>query len=578
MLAASDSVNGTVSAAGDLTVHQGTLIAYTVHSTAGSIINAATINASTVSAGVDVSNSGTITAASVSAERDFVNQATGGIIAGRVTTTTLGATVTPVLPNFATADGYAIAGTPFTVTIAPTGGVAATSGNNLMISAGRHVLTEGTVQSTSGNVSITALSGSIAQTGGLIRAGGGAGAGSARGALTFNARAGGSPLLYDDPSIFGYILQSGGRIQTATLTGAAARSIRLDQTTNEVDTLGTLRAGVAVGSSENMLVANLLALTTSRPLLTVAGEVSAGRTTAGVLRQAGGSIRLTADDMEIAGAITAPDASAFPSLVQLQPLTARAVTLGGSAVANTLSLETTELSKVTAGTLTIGSATTSATTSGISITGNVSLRPAVTALRLDSSGDVTQSAGILEVQQLNVQAPSGKIDLRSLNKVDEVAVLNTLASGADHTYKLRTGSPAFSVALRDLSRPGPAVGATGQPTGMIAGQDSSLTIEAGRLLTLTAPSEVGNGKVLTLRADDLALTTRLAAPAGTLQIRPTTSGRTVTLGVDASGTLALNADEIMLLGGGGTAGNETPATMLRIGTDIFGAREKRTAA
>ncbi|MGG5809329.1 filamentous hemagglutinin N-terminal domain-containing protein [Falsiroseomonas sp. CW058] len=100
---------------------------------------------------------------------------------------------------------------------------------------------------------------------------------------------------------------------------------------------------------------------------------------------------------------------------------------------------------------------------------------------------------------------------------------------------------------------------------------ANLTVAAPTLtLDATASLAVGSGGALTLRADDMLLSGRIRAPAGTITVAGVTAGRDVFLGADRGGGdpagLYLNAAELALFGGNGAAGATDPATRLRVTT------------
>lgn len=573
----------------------------TVRAVSLSLVNTKEIYADRVVGNPDVINNAAgalISAGRVEATRDVVNITGATIQDGTLGTgaagLALGLAVNGIPPSTPVLTlARANSPLPDAVTIAPTsGGVASTT--DLAVIAGRHILTGGTIESRPGGVRLETTDGTVLQSGGLIRAGGGV-TGSATGTLTLAAG-----LTGTDPD-FGHVWQvpsvGGGVIKAGTVTGSAARSIFLDGA-NEVGTLRDLAAGTkATNADEAVLVFRTVTATSDVPLA-IEGTVSAG---IGTTSQAGGTILLHADDLTITGTLRTASGQ-----VVLAPHTAgRGVTLGdppGSGSTGTLWLTAAELKQIhtgdgtSFGNLIIGEGTTGDITLG----GSIDLRPVpladtgVRGLRLETGASVTQSEGILSVERLNVLAPHGSVDLRGkvLPAQDEGNPINQLVAIAGTgitsrgTADLRpeTPTPVIGIARPrlDVSTPSEASQA------ILAGGDARITLALPPAVDTTSglatggtavpsvlsPVVVGDAQTLSLRADDLDLQARLVAPRGAIEIRPLTDGRAVTLGGTVADTLSLSAAEIELIGGSGIGGTAEPARVLRIGRTLSAIAEE----
>lgn len=118
--------------------------------------------------------------------------------------------------------------------------------------------------------------------------------------------------------------------------------------------------------------------------------------------------------------------------------------------------------------------------------------------------------------------------------------------------------------------PGSAGNRIAALAGIVAGGDVAIRGGAG-LMTLrdggdgTAIRLGATAHSITLRADDLDIQAAIQAPAGVINLLPETAGRSITLGGEGAGTLALTAAEIGRLGGGGATLAYPAALRLRIG-------------
>lgn len=142
------------------------------------------------------------------------------------------------------------------------------------------------------------------------------------------------------------------------------------------------------------------------------------------------NVTLESDALEISGAI-----SAGTGIVTISPATVGKVITAGTEVANTLSLTSTELGKITAGTLRL-------TTEGdVNVTSSLNFTNKVTNFAIRSGGNVTGSAGVvITVANLGIDA-TGNISFPG-NQVATVIAL----SGAAITYNQ---SADYSVASVD---------------------------------------------------------------------------------------------------------------------------------
>ncbi|GGJ15348.1 two-partner secretion domain-containing protein [Neoroseomonas lacus] len=334
------------------------------------------------------------------------------------------------------------------------------------------------------------------------------------------------------------IIQTGGTISTPLLAALAGGQVSLDRAGNAIGTLGGGRsaAGADLGLG---LTAGTSGVVRSSGFGGNAGLGITGALDIG----AGGSLLLRADDFAIAAAIRVPSGT-----VTLLPTTADAgigYVLGGAAGgtnAGRITLDSTELSFFPTGTpaaeLILGAL---GVTGGVEIAGDVSLatggaNPRVNQLTLSGDGSLSQAAGTaIDVAALRAIFPNGSIGLDPGSAGNRIAALAGIVAGGD--VAIRGG--AGLMRLRD-------------------GGDGT-AIRVG-----------GMAHSITLRADDLDIQAAVQAPAGVINLLPETAGRTVTLGGEGAGTLALNVAEITRLGGGGATLAAPAALRLRIGGSADG--------
>ncbi|UFN50923.1 filamentous hemagglutinin N-terminal domain-containing protein [Roseomonas sp. OT10] len=302
---------------------------------------------------------------------------------------------------------------------------------------------------------------------------------------------------------------AGSALDVAILSAEAAGLVRLDpgSAANRVDVLRDTSVGDGL-SYRGGVPLQLSASTPGSPAI-VAGS--------------GTEVRLRVDSLSILAPVVAPDGT-----ITLLPETGGlAMTLGGTAP-GTLSLDSGALALLggegatPAALLQLGGypadgSTPGLTTAGdIGITGAVALRdsagPRVAALDLRAQGDVTQTAGSLNVATLSAQA-GGTVALDPGTSANQVDVLRDSSAATGFSY--RGGIPL-----------------------QLGGTPSD-----GAAITL------GSGGEVRLRVDSLSILTPVVAPGGTITLLPETSGRAVTLGAEMAGTLSLDGAELVRLQG-----------------------------
>jgi filamentous hemagglutinin family protein len=219
--------------------------------------------------------------------------------------------------------------------------------------------------------------------------------------------------------------------------------------------------------------------------------------------------------------------------------------------------------------------------SALSAGGNITLRNAL-ALTLDLPISVgtdrvltLEAAGLTLAQNLAAAGPNGRIILRtgSFN--------GGVATGGDITQTGGTISAATLAALAagnvSIDRDGNAIGALGGGLGanglalglgLSAGGDATLRSNGfggSATLGVTGALQVGTGRALTLRANDLAIGAELRAPAGIITLLPVTANGSIgyVLGGAAgsvnAGRITLDGTELGFLPSG------TAAAELRLG-------------
>jgi hypothetical protein len=299
-----------------------------------------------------------------------------------------------------------------------------------------------------------------------------------------------------------------------------------------------------IGSIAGFTAGGDLTLASTGPLLRIGGPVRAG---------SGRELRLFADDFALAAGLAAPGGT-----VSLSPYVrdgSVALVLGGAAgasVANTVTLDSAELGLLpvgAAGRLRLGRADTTdggSDFSSVSIAGSIDLADPVNGanakvgrLELLARDGITQQAGTRLVVPVLAATAGADIHLDPGDGANRIGGLAGLVTPGN--LRLRNG---FSGAMGIAAGSGTAGDAGAGPDGIL----------------------VGEGKSITLRGDDFAITGAVRAPSGLIEILPETQGRAITLGGigGAAGTLSLDSAELALVGGG-TPPDARAATLLRIG-------------
>jgi len=256
-----------------------------------------------------------------------------------------------------------------------------------------------------------------------------------------------------------------------------------------------------------------------------------------------------------AGAALAIDPAALvtANTVLLAPNSADAnITLAGVG-ATGLSVTSASLNRLRANELIVGgtglnvSGGVAFNTGSIDLAGILAVQPATaladTTLRLRAGGSVTQSGGTITATNLagyaNGATPnSGNFLLSAGNATGPTTGNNTITGNAITNIIADNGAGTDGIRAR-----------------------GDLRIDTNvPMLTVQAPVRVGDGRQLTLLANDLTVDTTgsLLAPGGIIQLQPF-STRGVTLGGTVANTLSLDAGELGRIDGSGGA------SRLRIG-------------
>lgn len=377
----------------------------------------------------------------------------------------------------------------------------------------------------------------------------------------------------------GRITQAEDAVLTVqNLAGEARLAVRLDAADNRVATLAarrddpslSFRAGTLATTAE---AAVFSLRTVQAEGLAVASAVTAGMGVDGTQRSGdgtpltGGTLRLEANNLALDGALRVPVGT-----VALVPVDARDVRLGGAAdTPGSFSLTNTELALID----TRGLGAAGAATAGVLLVGgpdggaillvsDLALRDVAAELRLEGKS-VEGGAFALDV---------GRLSGRIVEDVNLAMNRNPEALAAHKVDELRDFSAGGDFALR--LEPGRALAVTREASGA---SDLALTFnDSDNNRYEAVPGlRVGAVKLVTLAADDLAITSApqggamtIQAPGGTIRLLPVTAGRDITLGGAADGTLSLDSAELASLGGGLGNGVQTPAARLRIGSVAAG--------
>ncbi len=391
----------------------------------------------------------------------------------------------------------------------------ATSGN-IAVTGGSITLADtagGAVRATAGNVALTATAGDVTGTG--------PGAAVSGNALTATAL-GGEVRLAGDNTV-------------GTFTGTARDGV-LFRNTGALTAAATGGAGTAVAGDVDIR-ATALTLNDIRATGTVTLDASAGdiaqapgaTLTAGTLAAtATGSIRLDGANLATGAANNA-----------IQDLTALSAGAAGDITLRNGTDLTVDLP------LSVGAnRTLTLEAAGLTIAGNLSAGGPAGQIILRTGG-FTAAAG---TGTGNITQQSGTI---SAPRVAALAAGNVTLDQAGNDIGALAGG-------RNV-----AGGALG--LGLSAGGDATVRIRAGATLGVEEALQVGTGRTLTLRADDLAIGAQLRAPAGTIVLLPATANGTIgyvlggAAGSVSGGNITLDSAELAFLPAG------TPAAVLSLG-------------
>jgi murein DD-endopeptidase MepM/ murein hydrolase activator NlpD len=339
-----------------------------------------------------------------------------------------------------------------------------------------------------------------------------------------------------------------------------------------VNSLPDLTASITIGSGVfplgSVSLNGTVTLASGKSLAVDAGAQTVNAT-GNIITSGGGTIRLTADTLDINAAATL---NAGSGIVTIAPESSgKAVTLGAE-TAGTLSLTEAELDRIIAGTLRLGDKvfggpitiaapinvannTTPIPTlhllSSGAVVNNSVTSPAVTATNLAVEGFAGNgSLTTLTTQTTNLTAAYNGYDLRLTNTGDlTITDVDGVTGGTGSTGGGTTLSTTGSLTINAFTA------STAGPTIVTAsGQDKLLTIN----------DTVGGLGDVTLSADKMAINSFVSVPAYNVTLRPATAGAAINLGSltdAAANTLELSNAEI----------GWVRATKLQIGNATSGA-------
>jgi len=327
------------------------------------------------------------------------------------------------------------------------------------------------------------------------------------------------------------ISQSGGATITAPALRVQAFSTVSLGENNAVDVL----AG-SNGSFTNFTFASAVPLTVG--------------TVDGVSGLSGGPLDLRTDSLTLAGNV-------FNSSATFSPLTAGLAMDLGSKPGGVLGIDATDLSRLFSTSATFGSASTGAIT--------------VSAPMNRGSGSLTLTNDVAQPIHVNaaLSAPSGVaitggpigVTGAVSSSFGNVAISTTAASPASITGALTAGNDVtISVNTTQPLTLGGAVTA-----------GNNVSVSAGTLTT-SAPVTSQFGST-TLVADAITLGAAVSAPNGTVTLRPSTAGTTISLGgADSGGILGLDSTDLSHVSGGAvTIGHSTSGSIIVDAATNFGA-------
>lgn len=319
------------------------------------------------------------------------------------------------------------------------------------------------------------------------------------GNLTLNADIAGTTSVTLEAAA-GSVVQTGGRVRTATLSGAASGAFNLGLTANTLTTAGSITAGagLAVGNSAALAVngplgARFITLTAATGDLTIAGDLTATGQVA--LRANAGSVVQTLGSIT-AGSVAGNAADAFRLTSATNALTRlRGITAGSTA------------DVLNGGALTVSGPVSGATvilataTGDLTLAGNVVGTSAGTGLvQLGATaGQIVQTLGSITADTLFASAASN-ITLGATGNAIGTVIGATAGTAGTGDLMLRNAA--------DLVL-----------TGTERGTNVTITLAAGRTLALGSGADtaqvVATGGTITLGTD------RITEVAGSTLTAPT---------------------------------------------------------
>ena len=420
------------------------------------------------------------------------------------------------------------------VLIATNGTLSQTAGSiagaSVALAANGTVTLAGTINTGSGQTTITSATGAVTQTAGSITAG--------------NFAAQGTTLDF----------AAGTNALSGTLAlSATAGDLSINQSGNV--TLGSINAATVTGS------VSLSGLSASGAITVSAG----GLTSVSIPISAGGALVLRADALSL-GAGTAVSATS----IAVGPRTAgQAIQIGSADTGTTLGFNATTLarltapgapltigetligaSRVTAGDVTINAALTTTGEVTVLSNGNISLPGAISAsvAYLSATGSVIQpdnAAGVGGTYSASTSLVTlgtavnagGTIDLRAPNNS-----IGAFAARSTGGGMIITAGAALNVTF------GAEVPLVGGGTIIVNGATAvgDVFLQASSLVVTTAITAQAGGTV-TLRADTLAINAPVTASGGTVALETLTLGgapRPITLGAEVADTLSITQAEL----------------------------------
>lgn len=294
---------------------------------------------------------------------------------------------------------------------------------------------------------------------------------------------GASSIVSSGTATLNIIATGGGTSGTSTDVGLIMNNSSIQSTTGTIDITATGNGDA--GNNYGLLMQSSAAITSNGAaninVTATAGSssfdaivLSSGNTVIGGDSNLGNNVTLMGDRINLASA----QAIIADGIVTLsQKTNGQAIDLGAADAAGTLGLTAAELNKVTAGTLSIGNASSGA------ITVSSAIAPAsASTLHLTSGSTISESAGgTITVNNLAVTATSGATTMTQNN---DVGVLAVSATGRVVSYKDVSG---FTIGTVDG-----VVGATaGTLTLNAGGAVDQAALLAGAIVTTTGLELLG---------------------------------------------------------------------------------------